>query len=113
MARGMKRYLRPADPAFFAIADAFEGYVTQSMPHDRQRVVRGEIATHAVARMVRMAMGDERPVHREPRVDEKITGRAIDALVRELKNRLARHAGDIGGAAHLHRSPRGQTLPLP
>lgn len=68
------------------------------MLHHRRGTRGYKVRAVAGAGMIGVAMGYQRPVHRSPRVDEKITGRAINALGFELKHHAPEIACPIGEA---------------
>lgn len=89
VAGGMKGHLRAADLARFAVVDRVEGDLAQTVAHHGRGGGGRQIAGVAGPGVVGVAMGDERPVDRTPRVDEEIAGGAVDALRFEFQN----HAG--------------------
>mmetsp|Transcript_23891 Transcript_23891/g.43387 ORF Transcript_23891/g.43387 Transcript_23891/m.43387 type:complete len:319 (-) Transcript_23891:459-1415(-) len=79
MARRVKGHKRLTDLARLAIADRVQRNVAQPVPHDRSCNIRGEVSAHAGPRMIGVSVGDQRAIHRSPRVDIEITCGAIDA----------------------------------
>ena len=67
----------------FAIAQA----------HDPKRLRGGEHRAMACARVIGLAMGDERPLHRPQGIDMKIACAAIEPRRREGENVVGRHGG--------------------
>ena len=91
MARRVEGDRGPADLPPLAIGDALDGDLAQAVAHHWQGRVGGKVTAHAVAGMVGMTMGDQRPVNGAPRVDVKVTCRAIDAVFGEGKDGFTCH----------------------
>lgn len=91
MARRMQGDACATDLAHLAVSDCIKCDIPEAMAHDGGCDIRGEITVMPLPRVVGMAMRDQRAVHRVPRVDEEITGGAVNALGFEFQN----HAGNI------------------
>src|SRR3546814_16486792 len=76
MARRHEAHADIADPDLFAIADGLRmSRLAITRAHDGERLRRGEHMAVAAARMVRMAVGDERAFRRKRRSDPEIPRR--------------------------------------
>ena len=91
MACGVERDRGPADLARLAIGDALDGDLAQPVAHYGERGMGGQIAAHAVAGMVGVAVGDQRPGDGAPGVDVEATSGAVDAVFGEAEDGFACH----------------------
>lgn len=80
MACGMKRHARVADLAGLRVADRLQSNVAQAVLDDRGGGLRCQILRVSGSRVVGMAMRDQRARDRAPRINEEISGGAINAL---------------------------------
>ena len=69
-----------------AEADRVEADVAQPVAHYRGRGLGREVGVMAPARVIGMAMGDQRARHGAPGVDMEIARGAIDAAISEGEN---------------------------
>src|SRR3546814_1014379 len=87
MARRHEGHADIADPDLFAIADGLRmSRLAITRAHDGERLRRGEHMAVAAARMVRMAVGDERAFRRKRRIDPEIPGRRSEEHTSELQS---------------------------
>ena len=70
-----------ADFAAFAKADRLDLDFPEPVPHDGGSALGCEIVTVPGPRVIGVAMCDQRPVDGLPRVDEEISGGAVDPAV--------------------------------
>ncbi len=96
VACGVKADRDIADAALLTIGDACRVDGAKSVADHRQGSMGRQIPAMADAGVVRMAMGDQRTRYRAPRVDEEITGRAVNASVGEGQDGIAGHLTKIG-----------------
>lgn len=73
--------------------------------HNRQRFGRGEDGLVSSSCVIRMAMGDQRPVQLGDRIDIEVTHRAIEAVMRWMqkvfRSHIAAHSGiGVQGQGH-------------
>ena len=70
--------------------------VAIAQPHHVERFLRRQHRTVAGARMIRMAVRDQRPFHRPHRIDVKAAGLAAQACGGRHQDVLGAHAANIG-----------------
>ena len=94
MACRVERDPRIADLPHLAVADGVERDVPQPVAHHRGGQIGGEVRPVPVAGVIGMAVRDQRPRDRAPRVDVKIACGAIEPLWGDVQD----HAPMIGPA---------------
>src|SRR6056297_1484042 len=94
MARRVERHPRLADLPRLAVADGVERDIPQPVAHHRGSEIRCEIGPMPVAGVIGMAVGDQRPRDRAPRVDVEIAGGTVEPLWGDVQD----HAPMIGPA---------------
>ena len=95
MSGRMKRHLRLAELEALAISDRLRRageILAIAQPHHVQRLLGGEHRAMAGARMVRMAVGDQRFLHRPHGVDVEAADRAAQAGRCRLQDVFRAHA---------------------
>jgi hypothetical protein len=75
----MKRNYCAADLPAFTVAERFDVNLPQPVAHYRCRYIGGKICAHSAARMIGVAVCDQRTRHRTPWVNIEISSRAEDA----------------------------------
>ena len=80
-----------ADPARLVKRHALKRSATQTALQDLLIADRGEGVFGEGARMVGVAVGDDRPRHRPPRVDVEVASGAVQATVGQRENVRTRH----------------------
>jgi hypothetical protein len=98
MPRRMQRNFDTAMHDFFAIFQRLYLYCTEPRTHHTLRLGVCKVMPVASACMVGMCVGDDRAVHRPPRVDIKISCRAIQTL-RALHDQVHGRSSFINSAA--------------
>ena len=81
MASGVETDGHATDGTCLAVSDPFGMDRAQSVADNGQGLMGRQIGPMAGAGVVRMSMGDQRLVHRAPRIDVKSAIGAIDAFV--------------------------------
>ena len=94
MTGGVKGHGRVANPACFGVFDAVSGDLAKAVVQNRQSAFCGQIPPMTGARVIGVAMGDQRRCHGAPGINMKIAGGAIDALGCEGQNRVACHVSE-------------------
>ena len=83
MSGGVEGDLCVADLSFFPVAYCLKCDLSEAMPRDGCGACCGEVALHARAGVVAVAVGDQGAVNGLPRVDVKIASGAVDSAVGE------------------------------
>ena len=99
MAGGVKRYGCITDLAGLAVFNRVEVNLTKAMLHDGPSKIGSQISAVAAAGVIGVAMGDQGPVYRPPRIDIEIPGWAINAFSGEGQDRSTAHVDNLGLAA--------------
>ena len=99
MASGVKRYGCITDTASLAVFNRVEINLAKAMLHDRPGEIGSQIPAVAAAGVVGVAVGDQGPVYRSPRIDIEIPGWAINAFSGKGQDRSTAHGGNLGLAA--------------
>jgi hypothetical protein len=73
----MQRHLHPAQRKGCALGMRLQRHVAQPPAQDRRAARAAVVFTHARARVVTMAMGDDRARHRPPGIDVEIASGAV------------------------------------
>ncbi|KAG1188987.1 hypothetical protein G6F35_014162 [Rhizopus arrhizus] len=96
----MQRYLYPPQPERHALGMRLHRHVTQAPAQDRQAAFAAVVLAHARARVIAMAMGDDRTWHRAPGIDVEVTGGAVQPLrAQDHQIVVACHAVTVAAAS--------------